>query len=248
MNRPEPQPPPGFLDAIIPGRYFKKRGIHTDERLWKLGMGTHRWNVFTVMWAALLPFWVTVTAICGFINEFGRFLGALLTPFPIIAVMATPVFVVAYPGFYYLHYKQGVSLRHLSHSIFTASLSGMDVIACRHWLAWWRAIHLPGVDIGNLNTRAFGNFFGFAQRAAFLTPLWLLSGPMLVALITNEGPLPPLIEELFTTMLTLAFSPMTLLWSWGISLALFWVNFWHGRKWVEHVANMSPGERAALPL
>lgn len=211
MNRPEPQPPPGFLDAVIPGRYFKRRGIHTDERLWKLGMGTHRFNVFSVVWAALLPFWGVVMAMCGSFEDFGMLILALLSPYAIFHIFSIPFLITAYPGFYYLHYKQGVSLRHLSHSIFTTSPLGMDVIACRHWLAWWRAIILPGVDIGNLNTRAFGNFFGFAQRATFLTPLWLLSGPMLVALITNEGPLPPRVEELFTTMLNLAFSPMTLL-------------------------------------
>lgn len=185
MDQSKSQPYPVFSDAIIPGRYFNRLGVHTDETRKKLGRGTLAWNTVTAVWVAMIPFWCVLTSLRGAFSTFSDIISSLFSPYVIFGLLFCPVFLVFYPGFYYLFYKQGVSLRHLSHHIFTSSPAVVDVRGSDHWLAWWRAMLLPGVDLGNFTTKLLGHVTGAAQVASFLIPFWGFAGPGLTYLLTD---------------------------------------------------------------
>lgn len=234
---------PKFLDALIPGRYFNRLGIHTDETLRKHGKGDLPWNTVSVAVAAWLPFWLTLTAFFQVVNEFLGVAAGLLSPYALFVAFASAGFIVFYPGTYYLFNKQRLSLKYVSHHIFTVSPSGTDVLVCKSWLAWWRAALLPGVDVGNLWSAPFGRLVGILQLCTFMLPFCVVHGPFLANFLSDGR-----YDLAFIKPLETLRDSVNPLFFWGLSLFLYCLNYFYGHRWVQHVADMSPEERAALPL
>lgn len=239
---------PKFLDAIIPGRYHYRLGLHDAESPKEIGSGHPVKNLVTTVWLAWFPFWLFLTMICGSVEDFDTLTAGLFSPFGGMVMFATPCLFVFYPGCYYLFFRQGQSLRHVSHHIFSNSSSRHDLLESERWLSWWRAALLPGIDVGNLRSKRLGVVTGAMQIATFLAPFWAYSGPVLVRLLSGGRADSFWLFDLLASMLVWNESPAIILVSWGVSLMFFLVNQSYGRRWVQHVVDMSQEERAALPL
>lgn len=238
--------PLSVLDAIIPGRYLYRRGLHTEQTLKRIGVGHLVWNLLTKLWLAWFPFWMVVTGICGSMSHLNMLTAGLFSPLGGLVMFAAPCLVVFYPGVYYLYYKQGVSLRHVSDRIFTTSLDGAAIRSSKLWLAWWRALLMPGIDVGNLKSKWLGRLTGATQIATFLVVVWLVSGDSLARLLSGGRASSLWFFDALATVVAPSGNLVGPLVCWVVSFTLLCVNISCGRKWVDHVAAMPLEERVAL--
>lgn len=91
---------PKFLDAIIPGRYHYRLGLHDEESPKKIGSGHPIENLVTKVWLAWFPFWLFLTVPCGSADDFGRMLAGIFSPFGILVLFNASCLFVFYPGCY----------------------------------------------------------------------------------------------------------------------------------------------------
>lgn len=238
---------PKFLDAIIPGRYFNRLGIHTNETLKKLGRGARGWNTFTATWAFWLPFWFLLSSAGGSLNRFFLVIAGTFSTLGGYTLFAAPHFLVFFPGFYYLFYKQGVSSRYISTHIFKQPSSLSTINKSKIWLIWWRAFLTPGIDIGNFTTRQLGHIIGILQVASFQLLLWASAGPLLVELLTGGRTDSFWLFDSLNWLLIWPDKPWVIFSGWCLSFALLSVNVSCGHAWVQRIQKMPSEERAALP-
>lgn len=243
--------PPVLLDALIPGRFFTKEVIKEYPSAQAILARPHGWKLVWWYWLGYWLFWIVVCAISDSLFALALTAFVLITPFFWYAFGMFVGLTLFFPGTYIMWHWQARSIKAISTHIITESHSREMVLRSRAWLTFWRAVFLPGRDLGHLTHRALGRIAGFLQVACALIAPLMFFGIAALNMLAEGTPRMRAAHDLSKSLSTIfeQFFPVPVIVTLLVLSALLFVtSLACAYKYVTRAAYMNPEERATLTL